>query len=109
MVVLQLSLSTLQLTLTGITIIASSGDGGVAYSQSHECLLPNGVLSAGNPNGSFVGQLPASWYVFILVSDISPSSRSPRFSNFHPLLHTTMSSTQSFHNRCRLDVSFPWG
>ncbi|KAJ7830284.1 subtilisin-like protein [Mycena leptocephala] len=44
-----------------ITIIASSGDGGVAYSQSHECLLPSGALVAGNPtNSSFVGQLPAS-------------------------------------------------
>jgi tripeptidyl-peptidase-1 len=50
-----------QLVLTGITIIASSGDGGVAYSQSHECLLPSGALVAGNPtNSSFVGQLPAS-------------------------------------------------
>ncbi|KAJ6578646.1 subtilisin-like protein [Mycena vulgaris] len=49
-----------KLVLTGITIIASSGDGGVAYSQSHECLLANGSLVAGNPNGSFVGQLPAS-------------------------------------------------
>ncbi|KAJ7232666.1 peptidase S8/S53 domain-containing protein [Mycena haematopus] len=49
-----------KLTLTGITFIASSGDGGVAYSQSHECLLANGSFVAGNPNGSFVGQLPAS-------------------------------------------------
>jgi len=49
-----------KLTLTGITFIASSGDGGVAYSQSHECLLANGTLVAGNPTGSFVGQLPAS-------------------------------------------------
>ncbi|KAJ7447974.1 subtilisin-like protein [Mycena latifolia] len=49
-----------KLVLTGITFIASSGDGGVAYSQSHECLTSNGVLTAGNPNGSFVGQLPAS-------------------------------------------------
>ncbi|KAJ7087067.1 subtilisin-like protein [Mycena epipterygia] len=49
-----------KLVLTGITIIASSGDGGVAYSQSHECLQANGSLVAGNPNGSFVGQLPAS-------------------------------------------------
>ncbi|KAJ7743035.1 subtilisin-like protein [Mycena maculata] len=49
-----------KLVLTGITIIASSGDGGVAYQQSHECLLANGTLVAGNPNGSFVGQLPAS-------------------------------------------------
>ncbi|KAJ7902510.1 subtilisin-like protein [Mycena olivaceomarginata] len=75
-----------KLTLTGITIIASSGDGGVAYSQSHECLLPSGVLSAGNPNGSFVGQLPASWYVFILVSDISPSSRIPSLFQFPPFI-----------------------
>ncbi|KAJ7900853.1 hypothetical protein B0H13DRAFT_1883256 [Mycena leptocephala] len=51
-----------KLVLTGITIIASSGDGGVAYSQSHECLLPSGALVAGNPsNSSFVGQLPASY------------------------------------------------
>ncbi|KAI0737078.1 subtilisin-like protein [Daedaleopsis nitida] len=49
-----------KLSLTGITFIASSGDGGVAYSQSHECLLSNGTLRAGNPVGSFVGQLPAS-------------------------------------------------
>ncbi|KAJ6483985.1 subtilisin-like protein [Mycena sanguinolenta] len=49
-----------KLSLTGITFVASSGDGGVAYSQSHECLLANGELVAGNPNGSFVGQLPAS-------------------------------------------------
>ncbi|KAJ7440062.1 subtilisin-like protein [Mycena galericulata] len=49
-----------KLVLTGITVIASSGDGGVAYSQSHECLLANGTLLAGGPNGSFVGQLPAS-------------------------------------------------
>ncbi|KAJ7203551.1 subtilisin-like protein [Mycena pura] len=48
-----------KLVLTGITIIASSGDGGVAYSQSHECLVSNSLV-AGNPNGSFVGQLPAS-------------------------------------------------
>ncbi|KAJ6498356.1 subtilisin-like protein, partial [Mycena vitilis] len=49
-----------KLVLTGITVIASSGDGGVAYSQSGECLLADGSLVAGNPNGSFVGQLPAS-------------------------------------------------
>lgn len=49
-----------QLSLTGITFIASSGDGGVAYSQAHECLLANGSLVSGNPVGSFVGQLPAS-------------------------------------------------
>ncbi|KAJ6556244.1 subtilisin-like protein [Mycena capillaripes] len=48
-----------KLTLTGITFIASSGDGGVAYSQSHQCEI-GGSLIAGNPNGSFVGQLPAS-------------------------------------------------
>ncbi|KAJ7034568.1 subtilisin-like protein [Mycena alexandri] len=49
-----------KIVLTGITVIVSSGDGGVAYSQSHECLLANGSLVANNPNGSFVGQLPAS-------------------------------------------------
>ncbi|KAF7376947.1 Subtilisin-like protein [Mycena sanguinolenta] len=48
-----------KLSLTGITFVASSGDGGVAYSGSEECLLPNGTL-AFNTNGSFVGQLPAS-------------------------------------------------
>ncbi|KAJ7320853.1 subtilisin-like protein [Mycena albidolilacea] len=62
-----------KLTLTGITIIASSGDGGVAYSQSHECLLPSGVLSAGNPNGSFVGQLPASCPFITAVGSTSVS------------------------------------
>jgi tripeptidyl-peptidase-1 len=50
-----------QLVLTAITLIASTGDGGVAYSQSHECLLPSGALVAANPsNSSFAGQLPAS-------------------------------------------------
>ncbi|KAJ7212411.1 subtilisin-like protein [Mycena haematopus] len=48
-----------KLALTGITFIASSGDGGVAYSASQECMLPDGSL-AFNTNGSFVGQLPAS-------------------------------------------------
>ncbi|KAJ6484040.1 subtilisin-like protein [Mycena sanguinolenta] len=48
-----------KLSLTGITFVASSGDGGVAYSASQECLLPDGTL-AFNVNGSFVGQLPAS-------------------------------------------------
>ncbi|KAJ7259142.1 subtilisin-like protein [Mycena haematopus] len=49
-----------KLSLTGITFIASSGDGGVAYSQAVECLLADGILESGNPAGSFVGQLPAS-------------------------------------------------
>ncbi|KAJ7199962.1 peptidase S8/S53 domain-containing protein, partial [Mycena pura] len=49
-----------KLSLTGITFIASSGDGGVAYSQEEECLLADGILEPGNPAGSFVGQLPAS-------------------------------------------------
>ncbi|KAF7346770.1 Subtilisin-like protein [Mycena sanguinolenta] len=49
-----------KLSLTGITFVASSGDGGVAYSQAAECLLPDGTLEAGNPAGSFVGQFPAS-------------------------------------------------
>ncbi|KAJ7910908.1 subtilisin-like protein [Mycena leptocephala] len=48
-----------KLTLTGITFIVSSGDGGVAYSQDELCLV-DGELVPGNPNGSFVGQLPAS-------------------------------------------------
>ncbi|KAJ6494306.1 subtilisin-like protein [Mycena sanguinolenta] len=49
-----------KLSLTGITFVASSGDGGVAYSQATECLLANGTLETGNPAGSFVGQFPAS-------------------------------------------------
>ena len=49
-----------KLSLTGMTFIASSGDGGVGYSQSGFCQLPNGTLQAGNPRGAFVGQLPAS-------------------------------------------------
>ncbi|KAF7363047.1 Subtilisin-like protein [Mycena venus] len=48
-----------KLALTGITFIASSGDGGVAYSQFEECLQPDGSLVAFG-NGSFVSQLPAS-------------------------------------------------
>ncbi|KAF8212835.1 peptidase S8/S53 domain-containing protein [Mycena galopus ATCC 62051] len=48
-----------KLSLTGITFVASSGDGGVAYSQATECLV-NGTLIPGNPTRSFVGQLPAS-------------------------------------------------
>ncbi|KAF7373906.1 Subtilisin-like protein [Mycena sanguinolenta] len=46
-----------KLSLTGLTFIASSGDGGVAYSQLQECLV-NGTLAF--TDGSFVGQLPAS-------------------------------------------------
>ncbi|KAJ6454196.1 subtilisin-like protein [Mycena sanguinolenta] len=48
-----------KLSLTGITVVASSGDAGVAYAQG-ECLLADGTLGSGNPAGSFVGQLPAS-------------------------------------------------
>ena len=44
-----------------MTIVVSSGDGGVAYSQSHGCLVANGTLVFGNPsNSSFVAQFPAS-------------------------------------------------
>ncbi|RDX57216.1 subtilisin-like protein [Lentinus brumalis] len=49
-----------KLSLTGMTFIASSGDGGVGYSQSGFCQLANGTLQAGNPKGAFLGQLPAS-------------------------------------------------
>ncbi|KAK7001547.1 subtilisin-like protein [Favolaschia claudopus] len=49
-----------KLALTGLTFVASSGDGGVAYSQSHLCLQGNGTLVSGNPKGAFVAQLPAS-------------------------------------------------
>ncbi|KAJ6592444.1 subtilisin-like protein [Mycena capillaripes] len=49
-----------KLTLMGVTIIVSSGDAGVSFSQDQECLLPDGSLEPGNPAGSFVGQLPAS-------------------------------------------------
>ena len=44
-----------------MTIVASSGDSGVAYSQSYGCLTADGFLTFGNPpNSSFVGQFPAS-------------------------------------------------
>ncbi|KAJ6564007.1 subtilisin-like protein [Mycena capillaripes] len=48
-----------KLALTGVTFVASAGDGGVGYSQAFACAI-NGTLISGNPNGSFVGQLPAS-------------------------------------------------
>ncbi|KAF7335380.1 Subtilisin-like protein [Mycena venus] len=46
-------------SLTGITFVASSGDGGVAYGASQACLV-NGTLTFGGAKGTFVGQLPAS-------------------------------------------------
>ncbi|KAI0719348.1 subtilisin-like protein [Cerioporus squamosus] len=48
-----------KLSLTGITFVASSGDGGVGYSQAEECLV-NGELEFFPDEGSFVGQFPAS-------------------------------------------------
>ncbi len=48
-----------QLSLTGITFVASSGDGGVAYSQAEGCLV-GGSLEFFVDEGSFVGQFPAS-------------------------------------------------
>ncbi|KAI0787605.1 subtilisin-like protein [Fomes fomentarius] len=48
-----------KLSLTGITFVASSGDGGVAYSQAEGCLV-NGTLQFFADEGSFVGQFPAS-------------------------------------------------
>ena len=48
-----------KLSLTGITFVASSGDGGVAYSQAEECLV-DGELEFFVEEGSFVGQFPAS-------------------------------------------------
>ncbi|KAH9945133.1 subtilisin-like protein [Epithele typhae] len=48
-----------KLTLTGMTFVVSSGDGGVGYSQAEECLV-NGTLTAFAESGSFVGQFPAS-------------------------------------------------
>ena len=53
--------TTYKLALAGMTIVVSSGDGGVAYSQSEGCLVANGTLVFGNPpNSSFVAQFPAS-------------------------------------------------
>ena len=42
-----------------MTFVASSGDGGVAYSQAGACLV-NGTLEFFVNEGSFVGQFPAS-------------------------------------------------
>ncbi|KAJ6454198.1 subtilisin-like protein [Mycena sanguinolenta] len=53
-----------KLSLTGITFIASSGDGGVAYSQAAECLLADGTLEPGNPAGSFTNQTEESTTFF---------------------------------------------
>ncbi|KAI0707297.1 subtilisin-like protein [Earliella scabrosa] len=75
-----------KLSLTGITFVASSGDGGVAYSQSHECLLANGTLQAGNPVGSFVGQLPASCP---FVTAVGATSVAPGNSVDEPEVATT--------------------
>ncbi|EJF64894.1 subtilisin-like protein [Dichomitus squalens LYAD-421 SS1] len=49
-----------KLSLTGITFVASSGDSGVSYGGGLGGCLVNGTLVDGNPNGSFVGQFPAS-------------------------------------------------
>lgn len=49
-----------QLSLTGITFVASSGDSGVSYGTGQHGCLVNGTLINGNPVGTFVGQLPAS-------------------------------------------------
>ncbi|KAK7045228.1 subtilisin-like protein [Favolaschia claudopus] len=50
-----------KLALTGMTFIASSGDGGVGYGASGGCLV-NGTINfpAQGNKGSFIGQLPAS-------------------------------------------------
>lgn len=43
-----------------MTFVASSGDGGVGYSQAEACLV-NGTLTAlAGANSTFIGQFPAS-------------------------------------------------
>ena len=59
-----------------MTFVASSGDGGVGYSQAEGCLV-NGTLEffAGQPS-SFVGQFPAScpYVTAVGATQVSPGN-----------------------------------
>ena len=78
-----------QLALTGITFVASSGDGGVGFSQAEECLVNFGTLEAfaGAPS-SFVGQFPASCpYVTAVGATQVGSGNSVSARTNKPVLH----------------------
>ncbi|RDX57219.1 subtilisin-like protein [Lentinus brumalis] len=74
-----------KLSLTGITWVASSGDGGVAYSQAEECLV-DGELEFFPDEGSFVGQFPASCPY---VTAVGATSVAPGKSAKDPEIATT--------------------
>ncbi|KAI0737895.1 subtilisin-like protein [Daedaleopsis nitida] len=74
-----------KLSLTGVTFVASSGDGGVGYSGAEECLV-NGTLTAFASSGSFVGQFPASCPY---VTAVGATSVAPGNSVSDPEIATT--------------------
>ena len=83
-----------KLSLTGMTFIASSGDGGVGYSQSGFCQLPNGTLQAGNPRGAFVSQLPAScpYVTAVGATSVAPGNSVRPFISFCFCRHSPSAS-----------------
>ena len=81
----------MQLSLTGITFVASSGDSGVSYSGGLGGCLVNGTVVGGNPNGSFVGQFPAScpYVTAVGATSVVPGNSVSGLRGSHEQYHRT--------------------